>query len=156
MDLSQLKSLGEIAGIGGIALGVVVLLVRPLIATIAGLPKDARAGPVKLIAIGCFVIGALGIAAWTISSQSNGRQVSTRGGQSPGIVSGGDATVSYGISPAAQPGSPPTNTPNLPVPSGTVHTEGNQSPGVIAGGKVGVDTRQHHQSKFDRHNILRS
>jgi len=29
MDLSQLKSLGEIAGIGGIALGVVVLLVRP-------------------------------------------------------------------------------------------------------------------------------
>jgi hypothetical protein len=139
MDLSQLKSLGEIAGIGGIALGVVVLLVRPLIATIAGLPKDARAGPVKLIAIGCFVIGALGIAAWTISSQSNGRQVSTRGAQSPGIVSGGDATVSYGISPAAQPGSPPTNTPNLPVPSGTVHTEGNQSPGVIAGGKVGVD-----------------
>jgi hypothetical protein len=139
MDLSQLKSLGEIAGIGGIALGVVVLLVRPLIATIAGLPKDARAGPVKLIAIGCFVIGALGIAAWTISSQSNGRQVSTRGAQSPGIVSGGDATVSYGISPAAQPGSPPTNTPNLPVPSGTVHTEGDQSPGVIAGGKVGVD-----------------
>jgi hypothetical protein len=139
MDLSQLKSLGEIAGIGGIALGVVVLLVRPLIATIAGLPKDARAGPVKLIATGCFVIGALGIAAWTISSQSNGRQVSTRGAQSPGIVSGGDATVSYGISPAAQPGSPPTNTPNLPVPSGTVHTEANQSPGVIAGGKVGVD-----------------
>jgi hypothetical protein len=52
MDLSQLKFLGEIAGIGGIALGVVVLLIRPLIATIAGLPKDARAGPVKLIAIG--------------------------------------------------------------------------------------------------------
>jgi hypothetical protein len=139
MDLSQLKSLGEIAGIGGIALGVVVLLIRPLIAIIAGLPKDARAGPVKLIAIGCFVIGALGIAAWTISSQSNGRQVSTRGAQSPGVISGGDATVNYGTSPPAQPGSPPTNTPNLPVPSGTVHTEGDQSPGVIAGGKVGVD-----------------
>jgi hypothetical protein len=139
MDLSQLKFLGEIAGIGGIALGVVVLLIRPLIATIAGLPKDARAGPVKLIAIGCFAIGALGIAAWTISSQSNGRQVSTRGTQSPGVISGGDATISYGISPEAQPGSPPAATQNLPAPSGTVHTEGDQSPGIVAGGKVGVE-----------------
>jgi hypothetical protein len=139
MDLSQLKSLGEIAGIGGIALGVVVLLVRPLIASIAGLPKDARAGPVKLIAIGCFVIGAAGIAAWTISNQSNGRQVSTRGAQSPGVISGGDAAVSYGTSSAAQPGSPPADAPKLPSPSGMVRTEGNQSPGVIAGGKVGVE-----------------
>lgn len=139
MDLSQLKSLGEIAGIGGIALGVVVLLVRPLIATIAGLPKDARAGPVKLIAIGCFAIGALGIAAWTIGSQSPGQQVSTQGSQSPGIVSGGNATVSYGAVPTAQPGSPPADKPNQPAPTGTVRTEGNQSPGVIAGGKVGVE-----------------
>jgi hypothetical protein len=138
VDLSQLKFLGEIAGIGGIALGVVVLLVRPLIATIAGLPKNARAGPVKLIAIGCFAIGALGITAWTISSQSAGRQVSTRGAQSPGVISGGDATLNYGAAPAGQPGSPPTDTPNLPAPSGTVHTEGNQSPGIVAGGKVGV------------------
>jgi uncharacterized membrane protein len=75
MDLSQLKSLGEVAGIGGIALGVVVLILRPLIAAIAGLPKDARAGPVKLIAIGCFVIGALGIAAWTIGNRSSGSGV---------------------------------------------------------------------------------
>jgi hypothetical protein len=141
MDLSQLKSLGEIAGIGGIALGVVVLLICPLIATIAGLPKDARDAPVKLIAAGCFTIGTLGIAAWTIGSQSNGRQVSTHGTQSPGVISGGDATVNYGISPEAQPGSPPANTPNLPAPSGTVQTEGNQSPGIVAGGKVGVEYR---------------
>ena len=137
MDLSQLKSLGEIAGIGGIALGVVVLLVRPLIASIAGLPKDARAGPVKLIAIGCFAIGALGIAAWTIGSQSPGQQVSTQGSQSPGIISGGSATVSYGAVPTAQPGS--ADKTNQAAPSGTVRTEGNQSPGVIAGGKVGVE-----------------
>lgn len=139
MDLSQLKSLGEIAGIGGIALGVVVLLVRPLIATIAGLPKDARAGPVKLIAIGCFAIGALGIAAWTIGSQSGGRQVSTRGAQSPGVISGGDATISYGTSPAIQRSSPPPDAPGLLAPSGTVHTEGDQSPGIVAGGRVGVE-----------------
>jgi hypothetical protein len=139
MDLSQLKSLGEIAGVGGIALGVVVLLVRPLIAAITGLPKDSRAGPVKLIAIGCFIIGALGIAAWTISSQSNGRQVSTRAAQSPGVISGGDVSVGYGVSSAAQPGAPPGDAPSPPSPSGTVRTEGNQSPGVIAGGKVGIE-----------------
>ncbi|HMD64779.1 MAG TPA: hypothetical protein VKF83_12520 [Stellaceae bacterium] len=139
MDLSQLKFLGEIAGIGGIALGVVVLVLRPLIGTIAGLPKDARASPVKLIAIGCFVIGALGIAAWTIGSQSSGSQVSTRGAQSPGVISGGDATINYGASPQTHTGSPPANTPNGSAPSGTVRTEGNQSPGLISGGKVGVE-----------------
>jgi hypothetical protein len=138
MDMSQLKSLGEIAGIGGVALGVVVLLVRPLIATVAGLPKDARAGPVKLIAIGCFVIGVLGIVTWTIS-EPKGLQVSTHGSQSPGVISGGDATITYGSSPAGQSGSPPTNPPNLPAPSGTAQTEGAQSPSVIAGGKVGIE-----------------
>jgi hypothetical protein len=139
MDLSQLKSLGEIAGIGGIALGVVVLLGRPLIASIAGLPKEARAGTVRLIAIGCFAIGVLGIAAWTISSQSGGQQVTTRGTQSPGIISGGDATINYGASPATQPGPPPAAAPSSPAPSGTVRTEGGQSPGIIAGGKVGIE-----------------
>jgi hypothetical protein len=139
MDLSQLKSLGEIAGIGGIALGVVVLLLRPLIGTIAGLPKNDRAGPVKLIAIGCFTIGVLGIATWTISGQLKGPEVSTLGNQSPGVISGGDATINFGSSPAARPGSPPANTPNLPTPSGTVNTEGAQSPGVVAGGKVGIE-----------------
>jgi hypothetical protein len=139
MDLSQLKSLGEIAGIGGIALGVVVLLVRPLIGTISGLPKDARSGPVKLIAIGCFALGVLGIATWTISEQPKRSQVSTQGNQSPAVISGGDATINFGSSPAAQSGSPPANASNLPAPSGTVRTEGAQSPGVVAGGKVGIE-----------------
>ena len=138
MDLSQLKSLGEIAGIGGIALGVVVLLGRPLIASIAGLPKEARAGTVKLIAIGCFAIGVLGIAAWTISSQSGGRQVSTRGADSPAVINSGDTTISYGAAPAAQPAPPRADAPSLPAPSGTARTEGVQSTGVISGGNVGI------------------
>jgi hypothetical protein len=139
VDPSQLESLGEVAGIGGIALGVVVLVLRPLITTIAGLPKDARAGPVKLIAIGCFVIGALGIAAWTIGNRFAGPQVSTHGAEAPGIVSGRDATVTYGASPAAQPDSPPANPPIAPPPAATVHTEGNRSPGIVSGGKAGVE-----------------
>jgi hypothetical protein len=139
MDLSHLKSLGEIAGLGGVALGVVVLLIRPIIGSISGLPKEARAGPVKLIVVGCFVIGVLGIAAWTIGNLSPRPQVATRGVQSPGVISGGDATVSYGPPPEARSGSPTASSPNLPGSSGTVRTEGSQSPGVIAGGKVGVE-----------------
>src|SRR4051794_22964633 len=100
MDLSQLKSLGEAAGIGGIALGVVVLLVRPLIGTIAGLPESARAGTVKWIAVGCFTIGALGIVAWTLGGRSS---VSTSGGQSPAVISNGNASISYGASTAEEP-----------------------------------------------------
>jgi hypothetical protein len=138
MDLSQLKSLGEIAGIGGMALGVVVLLLRPLIGTIAGLPKDARAGSVKLIAVGCFVIGALGIAAWTFGGQAKGPQVSTHGARSPGVIGGDNVTVKYGSPSAPQSDPSPRATPGSPLPSGTVRTEGNQSPGVIAGGKVGI------------------
>jgi hypothetical protein len=139
MDLSQLKPLGEVAGIGGIALGVVVLVLRPLIRSIAGLPKDSRAGPVKLIAIGCFVIGGLGIAAWAIGNRPSGTQVSTHGAQSPGIVSGGGATVTYSASPPPRPASPPGNPPGSSTPSGTVHTKGNQSPGIISGGKADVE-----------------
>ena len=135
MDLFQLKPLGEVAGIGGIALGVVVLVLRPLIASLSGLPKDARTGPVKLIAIGCFVIGALGIAAWTVGNRAAGPEVSTNGAQSPGIVSGGSATVTYGASPAAPPAAIP---PATPPAAATVHTDGNQSPAIVSGGNAGV------------------
>ena len=44
MDLSQLKSLGEVAGIGGLAIGVVLLLVRPLIDKLGILPARPSGG----------------------------------------------------------------------------------------------------------------
>jgi hypothetical protein len=135
MDLSQLKSLGEVAGIGGIALGAVVLLVRPLIATITGLPKNARAGTVKWIAVGCFAIGALGIVAWTIGARSS---VATAGSQSPAVISNGNATINYGASSAEQPSAAAQPSSSGAAPSGTVSTKGNQSPGVISGGNVQI------------------
>jgi hypothetical protein len=79
MDPAQLVSLGKVAGIGGIALGVVVLLVRRLIGTVQGVPAKDRARTVNLIALGCFAIGALGMAAWAVSSFSGGQSVSTAG-----------------------------------------------------------------------------
>lgn len=138
MDLSQLKPLGEIAGVGGMALGVVVLVLRPLVASLAGLPKDARVGPVKLIAIGCFVIGALGIAAWTIGNRASGPEVSTRGAQSPGIVSGGNATVHYGGAAIPQPTSQPANPLTGLPPAASARTKGDQSPAIVSGGNAGV------------------
>src|SRR6516164_6183272 len=85
------------------------------------------------------IISVVGIAMWTISGQFKGPEVSTLGNQSPSVISGGDATINFGSSPAAQSGSPPAKAPNLPAPSGTVRTEGAQSPGVVAGGKVRIE-----------------
>ena len=42
MDLSSLAALGKIAGLGGIALGVVVMLIRPIIDRASSLPEAQR------------------------------------------------------------------------------------------------------------------
>ena len=67
MDLSSLGSLGKVAGVGGIAIGAVVLLVRPLIDK-AGKAKPEQVALFRLIAIGAFAIGVLGIVAWVLGS----------------------------------------------------------------------------------------
>jgi hypothetical protein len=139
MDLPQLKQLGEVAGIGGIALGAITILMRNLIGSIAGIPKQDRARVVTFIAAGCFAIGALGIAAWAFGNQPPQPTASTIGGQSPAIVSKGDASVSYGT-PAVSPQSPPT-TPAVPEKTslgGTANTQGSQSPAIAGAGNVTV------------------
>jgi len=65
MDLSSLASLGKFAGIGGIAIGAMVLLVRQLVDK-ATKAKPEQLALFRLIAIGAFAIGALGIVAWAI------------------------------------------------------------------------------------------
>ena len=92
MDLSQLKSLGEIAGIGGLAIGVVLLLVRPLIDKLGIVPAAQRGPLVRLIAGGAFGIGVLGIGAWRIAGTS-GPAANTAGNQSPAIIGGGNVSV---------------------------------------------------------------
>src|SRR5690349_14532907 len=68
MDLSALETLGRIAGLAGIAIGLVVLLVRPIIDQTPALPLGQRGPMVRLVVIGAFAIGALGILAWTAGS----------------------------------------------------------------------------------------
>ena len=86
MDLSSLESLGKVAGLGGIAIGVVLLLVRPIIDRVSSVPTADRAPILRLVAMGAFGIGALGIVAWLISGLSGGNVTSGAGG----VAAGGD------------------------------------------------------------------
>jgi hypothetical protein len=134
MDLSQLKSLGEIAGIGGLAIGAVLLLVRPLIDKLGILPPAQRGSLFRLIAGGAFGIGVVGIGAWLIAGMTGGPTASTVGSGSPAIIGGRD--VSIGTS-APPPTAMPAPLSALP-PTGSAKTQGDQSPAIIGGGNVTV------------------
>ena len=152
MDISQLKSLGEIAGIGGIALGVLVLLLRPLIATIGGLPKGVRAGTINLIAVGCFVIGGFGIAAWTFS-QPKSPEVSTRGEQSPAVNSGGNVSINFGSPSAPQPAPSANAAAPSPSPGGSVHTLRAASPPASSVAATPISSIRRHRPLGMRNNL---
>jgi hypothetical protein len=90
MNLSGLGRLGKVAGIGGIAIGAVVLLLNALIGTIPGLPADQQAEIVKLLAILSFGIGALGIIAWFAGGRTSAPSVMADHGS---IAGGRDVSV---------------------------------------------------------------
>jgi len=107
MDLSSLASLGKIAGLGGIAVGAIVLLMRPMIKQALGLPAAERAPTLRFIALGAFAIGALGIVAWLAIGLGGG---SVTGGAC-GVTAGSGATASgnkveCGNVPGPTPGKP--------------------------------------------------
>jgi hypothetical protein len=136
LDLSQLEPLGKVAGIGGIAIGAVVLLIRGLIDKTSSLPAKQRASTLRLLAIGAFGVGALGIVAWAANGWLGGQYASTRGNDSPAIISGGDAT----IGPANSPGSSAPSSQIGVAPNSTTKTEGERSPAIISGGKATIST----------------
>lgn len=70
MGFWQLGGLGKVAGIGGIALGVVVLLIRPMIDHSNSLPEPLRGWLLLTIAIGAIVIGLFGMVVWLFGSGS--------------------------------------------------------------------------------------
>jgi hypothetical protein len=111
MDLSSLASLGKVTGLGGVALGVVVLLVKPLIDRAAGVPAAQRAPLLRFVAAGAFGIGALGIIAWLVSGLSGGSVTATAGpgGLAAGHnVTGNKVTVDAPLAQASAPESKPT------------------------------------------------
>jgi hypothetical protein len=132
MDLSSLASLGKVAGLGGIALGVVVLLVRPVIDRTSGVPAAQREPLLRFIAMGAFGIGALGIVAWLVSSLVAGGSVAVTagaGGLAGGRdVSGNKVTIA---APLTQPSAPDAKSGGNESGGMTV-TAG---PGGLAGGR---------------------
>jgi uncharacterized membrane protein YvlD (DUF360 family) len=104
MDLSSLASLGKVAGLGGIALGVVVLLIRPLIDRVSSVPPKERAPTLRLLAGGAFSIGALGIVAWLVTTVSGGNVTAGSSGIAiQGNVSGSTLSTAPPPGPAAPP-----------------------------------------------------
>jgi hypothetical protein len=77
MDLSALETLGGIAGLAGIAIGLVGLLVRPIVDQTPILPLAQRAPMLRLIVIGSFAIGALGILVWAAGNLSGHNTIVT-------------------------------------------------------------------------------
>jgi hypothetical protein len=75
MDLSSLAELGKVAGVAGVAIGMIVLLVRPVIDRTSSLPRAERGPMLRLVAIGAFAIGALGVLAWLIAGMQMGTSV---------------------------------------------------------------------------------
>jgi hypothetical protein len=110
MDLSSLGSLGKIAGVAGIAIGMIVLLVRPIIERISTVPPAQRAPMLRLVAVGAFGIGALGIVAWLVSGLSlgSGNVTVTAGPGGTSIGRDNSGTVNAGapqgaaVTPAAK------------------------------------------------------
>ena len=89
-DADLLTSLGEIAGIGGIALGVALYLLRDVIANALKVKSPEGHRTLRLCAGLAFAIGVVGIAGWVISEVSQGGRdasaqsgASTSGPQSP-------------------------------------------------------------------------
>jgi hypothetical protein len=142
LDIAQLELLGKVAGIGGIAIGAMVLVVTSVTAKTSGMPAKQRAATLRSVAIGAFVIGALGIAAWVIADVNGGQHASTRGADSPAIVGGGNVTVGPASPPATSTGSP---SQAGVVPNATAKTEGNRSPAIISGGDVVVSPQTDSQ-----------
>jgi len=70
MDLETLKTVGQIAGIGGIALGVLLIVFREVIrkAIFPQLTRQQAYKLLRLIVILTFAIAALGLTAWNRSS----------------------------------------------------------------------------------------
>jgi hypothetical protein len=72
MDLEILKTVGQIAGIGGVSLGVFLLLFRDLIrkSIFPTLTKNHAYRFLRLIALLVWLVAVIGISAWVWVEQS--------------------------------------------------------------------------------------
>jgi hypothetical protein len=90
MDLGLFKTLGQIAGIGGVALGVFLILFRELIrkSIFPTLEKDDAFRLLRLIAVLIWVVAIVGVASWVYVESRPQVDVSS------GVGAGRDVNVS--------------------------------------------------------------
>ncbi len=97
MDAELLKTLGQIAGLGGIALGVFLFLFREIIrkSIFPTLKKDDAYRLLRLIAILIWTVALVGLGAWTWietrpeNTAASGTKVEAR----EGVAAGRDINV---------------------------------------------------------------
>ena len=72
MDANLLKIVGQVAGIGGLALGVLLLLCRDIIRKniFPKLPPAEAYRLLRLITLAVWSVAVIGIAAWVYTSQA--------------------------------------------------------------------------------------
>ena len=104
MDLSSLAEVRKVAGVAGVAIGMIVLIARAVIDRTSALPRGERAPMLRLVTIGAFTIGAFGILAWLVATVAG---VPGGGGNcnvtSGGIASGGNTVNCSSPSPSPKP-----------------------------------------------------
>ena len=93
MDTELLKVVGQVAGIGGLALGVFLLLFREVIRKriFPMLPPAQAYRLLRLIIVAVWSVAIVGIAAWVYVGQGPTRAVSADNG---GVAIGGDVSGS--------------------------------------------------------------
>lgn len=72
MSSDILQTVGQVAGIGGLAIGALLLVFRDVIRknVFPTLKKDHAYGLLRLIVVLTFTIAALGIGAWVYTEQA--------------------------------------------------------------------------------------
>jgi hypothetical protein len=103
MDTELLKTLGQVLGIGGLALGIFFLLFRELIrkSIFPMLKKDDAYRLLRLITVLIWSVAVIGVAAWVWGDRT-AHSVTTTGPQSPVITeTKGDVRIDFNAAPGA-------------------------------------------------------
>jgi hypothetical protein len=100
MDAGLLKTLGEILGIGGLALGIFFLLFREIIrkSIFPTLKKDDAYRLLRLISVLIWSVAVIGIGAWIWGDRkaAAAHSVTTTGPQSPVVQdTKGDVRIDF-------------------------------------------------------------
>jgi hypothetical protein len=83
VEFSGLARLGKVAGVLGVALGVIALVVHEFVGGLGLVPENARPGIVLVISIAAALLIALAIAAYAFGTRSGSQVAQTTGNCSP-------------------------------------------------------------------------